>query len=73
MTETHLDALVVGAGFGGIHMLRSFLNIGLRCRAVDKYTDLGGTWHANRYPGVMSDSYSRKLPNGRQLKGDPLF
>ncbi|KAN0091743.1 cyclohexanone monooxygenase [Hyaloscypha variabilis] len=58
MTETHLDALVVGAGFGGIHMLRSFLNIGLRCRAVDKYTDLGGTWHANRYPGVMSDSYS---------------
>ncbi|KAJ5634239.1 cyclohexanone monooxygenase [Penicillium herquei] len=58
MKISHFDALVVGAGFGGIHTLRSFLNLGLQCKAVDKYTDLGGTWHANRYPGVMSDSYS---------------
>ena len=50
--------VALGAGFGGIHTLRSFLNLGLQCKAVDKYTDLGGTWHANRYPGVMSDSYS---------------
>ena len=72
MTETHIDALVVGAGFGGIYLLRSFLKLGLQCKAVDKYTDLGGTWHANRYPGVTSDSYSRKSSNIQEIP-DEIF
>ncbi|KAH7137422.1 cyclohexanone monooxygenase [Dactylonectria estremocensis] len=58
MTVNYLDALIVGAGFGGLYTLRSFQKLGFKCKVVDKYVDLGGTWHANRYPGVMSDSYS---------------
>lgn len=67
MTEIRLDALVVGGGFGGIALIRSFLELGFKCRAVDKNSDLGGTWHANRYPGVMSDSHSCKLIDDRRM------
>lgn len=63
MSETmHLDALVVGAGFGGIYQLYSLLKLGMKCRAIDLAADVGGTWYWNRYPGAMSDSYSREYP-----------
>ncbi len=54
-----LDALVVGAGFGGIYMLHKLRNdLGLRAEAIDKAGGVGGTWYWNRYPGALSDSES---------------
>ena len=58
-TETlrRLDALVVGAGFGGIYMLHKLRNdLGLDAVAIDKASGVGGTWYWNKYPGALSDS-----------------
>ena len=50
-----LDALVVGAGFGGIYQLKKLRDHGLRVKAIDKAADVGGTWYWNRYPGALSE------------------
>ena len=55
----HIDALVVGAGFGGIYMLHKLRNeLGLDAVAIDKASGVGGTWFWNKYPGALSDSES---------------
>ncbi|KAI9038659.1 flavin-containing monooxygenase [Aspergillus affinis] len=56
--EQHVDALVVGTGFGGIYALYSLLQLGLNVKAIDKAADVGGTWWWNKYPGAMSDTWS---------------
>jgi cyclohexanone monooxygenase len=54
-----VDALVVGAGFGGIYMLHKLRNdLGLDAVALDKAGGVGGTWYWNKYPGALSDSES---------------
>ena len=53
--EITLDALVVGAGFGGIYQLKSLRDIGLNVQAIDAAGDVGGTWFWNKYPGAMSE------------------
>lgn len=54
-----LDALVVGAGFGGIYSLYKLRNeLGLRVEAIDRAAGVGGTWFWNQYPGALSDSES---------------
>lgn len=55
----HYDAIVIGAGFGGIYMLKKLRDeLGLKVRAFDKAGGIGGTWFWNRYPGALSDSES---------------
>jgi cyclohexanone monooxygenase len=59
MPETHhFDALVVGAGFGGMYMLYKLRELGLNVVVIDAAADVGGTWYWNRYPGAMSDTES---------------
>lgn len=54
-----LDAIVIGAGFGGIYMLHRLRNeMGLKVRAFEKGGGIGGTWYFNRYPGAKSDTES---------------
>lgn len=55
MEPQYLDALVVGAGFGGIYQLKKLLEQGLTVKAIDIAGDVGGTWYWNRYPGAMSE------------------
>lgn len=50
-----LDALVVGAGFGGLHMLHRLKQLGLDVKAVEAGDSVGGTWFWNRYPGARCD------------------
>jgi cyclohexanone monooxygenase len=57
-TAIHLDALVVGAGFGGIYQLYALRKLGLNVKVIDLAGDVGGTWYWNRYPGAMSDTES---------------
>jgi len=56
-TAPEFDAIVIGAGFGGIYALHKLRNEqGLNVRLFDKASDVGGTWYWNRYPGALSDS-----------------
>jgi cyclohexanone monooxygenase len=49
------DALVVGAGFGGMYALHRMRAAGLRVRVLEAASDVGGTWFWNRYPGARCD------------------
>lgn len=54
-----VDAVVIGAGFGGIYMLKKLRDeVGLSVLCVDRAGGVGGTWYWNRYPGAMSDTES---------------
>ena len=54
-----LDALIIGAGFSGMYMLHSLRDrLGLNALAVERGSDVGGTWFWNRYPGARCDSES---------------
>ena len=57
MTEKleRLDALVVGAGFGGMYMLHLLRKMGLNVGGIERGSDVGGTWFWNRYPGCRCD------------------
>ena len=60
MTTTRtpdVDAIVVGAGFGGIYMVHKLRNeLGLTVQGFEKGDGVGGTWYFNRYPGAKSDT-----------------
>jgi cyclohexanone monooxygenase len=56
--STTFDAVVVGAGFGGLRMLHELRQLGLSARVIEAGTDVGGTWYWNRYPGARTDSES---------------
>ncbi|WP_251151511.1 NAD(P)/FAD-dependent oxidoreductase [Cellulosimicrobium sp. Marseille-Q4280] len=53
--ETY-DVLVIGAGYSGLAMLHHLREIGFSVLVVDGAEGIGGTWWANRYPGVRTDS-----------------
>ena len=54
-----VDAVVVGAGFGGLYAVHKLRNeLGLSVQAYDNASDVGGTWFWNRYPGALSDTES---------------
>ncbi len=56
---TDFDAVIVGAGFSGLYMLKSLRDfLGLSARVYETGTGVGGTWYWNRYPGAKSDSDS---------------
>lgn len=53
------DAIVIGAGFGGLYALHHLRDIsGLNVRAFDSAGGVGGTWWYNRYPGARVDAPS---------------
>src|SRR6266849_5805371 len=53
----HFDAVVIGAGFSGMYMLKSLRDtLGLKVRVYEAGDTVGGTWYWNRYPGARCDS-----------------
>ncbi len=54
---THIhDAVIVGAGFGGMGAAIQLKRLGYDDLAIlEREDDLGGTWHVNRYPGLAVD------------------
>jgi cation diffusion facilitator CzcD-associated flavoprotein CzcO len=52
------DAIIIGAGAGGISALIQLRQAGLRCRLLEAGTGPGGAWYWNRYPGARFDSES---------------
>lgn len=56
---THYDAIIIGAGFGGLYALHHLRDkMGLSVRAFDGAGGVGGTWWYNRYPGARVDAPS---------------
>src|SRR5919107_626678 len=55
MTTVH-DAVIVGAGFGGMGAAIQLRRMGYDDLLIlEREDDLGGTWHVNRYPGLAVD------------------
>jgi len=54
--DLDIDAIIVGAGFGGVFILHKLRQLGLKAVIFEAGTDLGGTWRWNRYPGANVDS-----------------
>ncbi len=55
MSHVH-DAVIVGAGFGGMGAAIQLRRSGLDDLVIlERESDLGGTWHVNRYPGLAVD------------------
>ncbi len=56
MTSQRFDAVIVGAGFGGIGAAIQLRRLGYDNFVIlERENDLGGTWHVNRYPGLAVD------------------
>jgi cation diffusion facilitator CzcD-associated flavoprotein CzcO len=51
----YYDAVVIGAGFGGLYALHHLRTMGLSVRVYDGASGVGGTWWWNRYPGARVD------------------
>ena len=49
------DAVIVGAGFGGLYMLHKLRQLGLSAIVLEAADGVGGTWRHNRYPGARCD------------------
>ncbi len=49
------DAVVIGAGFGGLHMMYQLRERGFTGQVVEMGDGVGGTWFWNRYPGARVD------------------
>ena len=75
MTTQDFDAVVIGAGFSGMHMLKSLRDkLGLKVRVYEAGATVGGTWYWNRYPGARcdSDAYIYCFTWDRQLLQDSI-
>ncbi|HIV71793.1 MAG TPA: NAD(P)/FAD-dependent oxidoreductase [Candidatus Aquabacterium excrementipullorum] len=49
------DAIIIGAGFGGIGMAVALRKAGFECLILEKQHDVGGVWRDNTYPGAACD------------------
>jgi len=49
------DAIVVGAGVGGLRAIHRLRKLDLKVRAFEAGGGVGGTWYWNRYPGCRCD------------------
>ena len=58
-TSPDFDAIVIGAGFSGLGMLRRLRDeLGMSVQVYEAGDGVGGTWYWNRYPGARCDSES---------------
>jgi cyclohexanone monooxygenase len=66
----NFDAIVVGAGVGGLYAIYRLRKLGLKVRAFEAGGGVGGTWYWNRYPGCRCDvesmEYSYSFSNELQ-------
>jgi cation diffusion facilitator CzcD-associated flavoprotein CzcO len=61
----HFDAVIVGAGFGGLAALRKFRDeLGCSVRLLEAASGAGGVWYWNSYPGARCDVESLQYAFG---------
>lgn len=58
-TPKPLRILIIGAGISGLNLLRTLRHNlpanSYKAHIYDKNSEVGGTWHENRYPGCRCD------------------
>jgi cyclohexanone monooxygenase len=54
-SPTHIEVVVVGAGFAGLYMLYRLRGMGIEALGFEAAAEVGGTWYYNRYPGCRCD------------------
>src|SRR5260221_13356138 len=52
------DAIIVGAGVGGLYAIYRLRKLGLKVRAFEAAGGGGGTWHLEPYPGCRCEVVS---------------
>jgi cyclohexanone monooxygenase len=50
-----LDVAIVGGGLAGLYAIHRLRGLGLKVRAYEACSGVGGTWFWNRYPGARCD------------------
>ncbi|YAL84485.1 flavin-containing monooxygenase [Dermacoccaceae bacterium W4C1] len=65
-----MDAIVLGAGFSGVYLVKRLRDEGFSVRAFEAGSDVGGTWFWNRYPGARCDSDSHVYCYSDQFDAD---
>jgi cyclohexanone monooxygenase len=50
-----LDVAIVGGGLAGLYAIHRLRKLGLKVRAYEAGSGIGGTWFWNRYPGARCD------------------
>ncbi len=83
MKEAAVDAVIVGAGFGGLGMGAQLVRNNITSFVIlERSPEVGGTWHDNVYPGVACDipshlysysfrsnnEWSRRFAPGSEIK-----
>lgn len=67
---SHYDVAIVGAGVAGLYAIYRLRRDGLKIRAFEAGSGVGGTWFWNRYPGCRCDveslEYSYSFSNELQ-------
>ena len=68
--SANFDAIVVGGGLGGLYALHRLRRLGVKAKAFEAGSGVGGTWFWNRYPGARCDveslEYSYSFDNDLQ-------
>src|SRR5246500_2568099 len=64
-----LDVAIVGGGLAGLYAIHRLRSMGLKVRAYEAGSGVGGTWFWNRYPGARCDVESLEYSYGFD---DPL-
>lgn len=68
--DRRLTALVIGTGVSGIALLHRFAQADVDVIAVEKQSEVGGTWWNNRYPGCRLDTNNYAYSYSFARKGD---
>ncbi|PPR16112.1 MAG: Phenylacetone monooxygenase [Alphaproteobacteria bacterium MarineAlpha9_Bin3] len=66
------DVVIIGAGFAGLYSLFKAKSYNLNAIAIERGSDVGGTWYWNRYPGARCDVESMQYSYqfSRELQED---
>ena len=60
----HFDVAIVGGGLAGLYAIHRLRGMGLKVRAYEAGSGVGGTWFWNRYPGARCDVESLEYSYG---------
>lgn len=54
--DEQLDAVIVGAGFGGVYLLKQLRDRGFKVKLLEMGSDFGGVWYCP--PPILAKSHT---------------